>query len=353
MRIGVLLPNWVGDVVLATPLLRALRRRFSRGEIVAIARPMFVPLLAGTDWIDRWQPWERHGRGWLGRTWQLVRNLRREKLDALLVTRNSPSAAVVARLSGARQTIGYARRGAGLLLSTPLPPPRSGGKLTPISAVDYFLALARPLGCHGESQTVELATLPADELLAAEQWQRLGLPDGERVVLLNSGGAYGTSKQWPAEHSARLARRIADELGVTVLVLCGPSEREAAAAIAAAADHPRVLSLAGEDVSFGVTKALARRARLLVTTDSGPRHIAAAMGTPTITLFGPIDPRWSENYQPGAMHLRLPLDCSPCGKRVCPLGHGRCMSELTPDLVLRAVSHALTQPYTAQARQVA
>ena len=80
-----------------------------------------------------------------------------------------------------------------------------------------------------------------------------------------------------------------------------------------------------EDVRFGITKAIIRRSRLLVSTDSGPRHLAAALGTPTITLFGPIDPRWSENYQPGAIQLRLALECSPCGRRVCPLKHHRCM----------------------------
>jgi heptosyltransferase-2 len=113
--------------------------------------------------------------------------------------------------------------------------------------------------------------------------------------------------------------------------------------LATAANHPRVLSVASEDVSFGPTKAVIRRAALLVTTDSGPRHIAAAVGTPTITLFGPIDPRWSENYQPDAVNLRLPLECSPCGKRACPLGHHRCMRDLTPDMVMRAVKQVLNR----------
>jgi heptosyltransferase-2 len=161
------------------------------------------------------------------------------------------------------------------------------------------------------------------------------------VVLLNIGGAYGNAKHWPREHSIELSRRLASEFGLTVLVLCGPTERADAASLAATASHPRVLSLAEEDVRFGPTKAIIQRARLLVSTDSGPRHIAAAVGTPTITLFGPIDPRWSENYQPGAVHLHLPLECSPCGRRVCPLGHHRCMRDLTPDLVLQAVERAL------------
>jgi heptosyltransferase-2 len=160
-------------------------------------------------------------------------------------------------------------------------------------------------------------------------------------MLLNAGGAYGQAKHWPAEYCVSLALRVADEFGLTTLILCGPQEREAAAAIERSANHPQVRSLAQEDVSFGTTKAIIRRSRLLVTTDSGPRHIASALNTPTVVLFGPIDPRWSRNYQRDSIELSVPLDCAPCGRRVCPLGHYRCMRDLTVDQVLRAVGHVL------------
>src|SRR5688572_3440295 len=98
MNLGVMLPNWVGDLVMATPTLRALRHQFPGANIVGIARPYLLPLLDGTDWLTRRLPWEHHGRGWSGRTWQLIRTLRRERLDAMLVLRNSGFAAGVARL---------------------------------------------------------------------------------------------------------------------------------------------------------------------------------------------------------------------------------------------------------------
>jgi lipopolysaccharide heptosyltransferase II len=341
MNIGVLLPNWVGDVVMATPTLRALRRHFPQATITGIARPYLLPLLAGTDWLSQTIAWEHHGRGWIGRTWKLVRQLRRERLDAVVVLRNSGFAAGIARLSRARQVVGYARRASRLFLTTALAAPREVGKFTPISAVDYYLELAYALGCPKEPRQLELPITADDRAAADAAWQSLRLPDSNEVVLLNIGGAYGNAKHWPREHSIELARRLADDWALTVLILCGPSERADAASLVAAANHPRVLSLADEDVRFGPTKAIIQRARLLVSTDSGPRHIAAAVGTPTITLFGPIDPRWSENYQPDAIHLRLPLECSPCGRRVCPLGHHRCMRDLTPDMVLQAVGQQL------------
>ena len=110
------------------------------------------------------------------------------------------------------------------------------------------------------------------------------------------------------------------------------------------ANHPQVKSVADEKLSIGLSKALIRRSRLMITTDSGPRHLAAGLGTPTISLFGPTDPVWAENYQPGAVKLRLNLDCSPCAKRVCPLGHHRCMRNLPVDRVLGAIWDQLQIP---------
>jgi heptosyltransferase-2 len=267
--------------------------------------------------------------------------LRNERLDVLLLLRSGLSAGVLARLSGARYTIGNARRGLGWLLTNPVTPLAAGRRSEPVSAVDDYLNIVATLGLTTNSRELELATTPENEAAADGVWQRLALPPGDRVLLLNTGGAYGQAKHWPAEYSVSLAIRAADEFGLTTLVLCGPAEREAAAAIENSANHPLVRSLAGEDVSFGTTKAIVRRSKLLVTTDSGPRHIASALNTPTVVLFGPIDPRWSRNYQRESIELSVRLDCAPCGCRVCPLGHHRCMRDLTVDQVLRAVGQTL------------
>jgi heptosyltransferase-2 len=101
--------------------------------------------------------------------------------------------------------------------------------------------------------------------------------------------------------------------------------------------------MADEDLSLETSKACIRRSRLLVSTDSGPRHIAAAFDVPTVTLYGPIDYRWSQNYAAQAIRLFDPLDCAPCGKRTCPLGHHRCMEDLTPQRVMAAVNMLLSQ----------
>jgi lipopolysaccharide heptosyltransferase II len=363
VNVGVMLPNWVGDVVMATPALRTLREHLPQARIVGIARPYLLPLLDGTPWLNEIIPWEHHGPGRLVRSWRMVQRLRSERLDLLILLRNSLSAGLAGRLSGAKRIVGYAGRGHRWLLSDAVPPQHRCRRSNPVSAVDEYLHLVDTLGyssgwlgsseaspqCTGVDlpsdpttrKHLELTTRPSDEAAADGVWKRLALPNPDQVMLLNTGGAYGDAKHWPAEYCVSLGLRAAEEFGLTTLVLCGPQERDAAAAIERAAGHPQVRSLAGEDASFGTTKAIIRRSRLMVTTDSGPRHIASAFETPTIVLFGPIDPRWSRNYQRRTIELRVPLDCSPCGQRICPLGHHKCMRDLTVDRVLRAVGQMI------------
>src|SRR5262249_15472319 len=158
----------------------------------------------------------------------------------------------------------------------------------------YYLKLAYAIGCAPEDQSLELATTPADELAADLVWRQFGLREG-RVVVLNSSGAFGAAKLWPVEHSAHLARRMATELNFDVLGLCGPSERQSAHQIVQLAGHPRVVGLADQPLSIGLTKACVKRSLLMVTTDSGPRHFAVAFGVPIVGLFGPTPPIWGDN----------------------------------------------------------
>jgi heptosyltransferase-2 len=344
MKIGVVLPNWIGDVVMATPTLRALRQHFgTEAEIVGIMRPYVSQVLDGTDWLDRSVYFDRKSPDRNLHSLEVVRQLRRWQPDVMILLANSLRAGAMAWLSGAKDRVGYARNGRGPLLSKRLAVPREGSKLKPISPVDYYLELAYALGCRRESPDLELATLPADEAIADGVWKKLMLDKVSRVVILNTGSAIGTSRDWPTEHYSELAKRIVSDEDAAVLVICGPRERANAAAIEGLANHPRVTSMAEHDLSLGVAKACVRRSQLMVTTDSGPRHIAAAFDVPAITLFGPIDFRWTDTQHPLAINLQNHVDCRPCGKSVCPLQHHRCMSEHTVDRVYAAVRQQLAR----------
>lgn len=343
MNLAVMLPNWIGDVVMATPTLRAIRRRFADARIVGVMRPYVADVLAGTDWFDDILFWDRRSDDGSLHTAAVARRLQSLHVDQAVLLTNSLSSAWLAWRSGARRRFGYSRNLRWPLLSHRLHAPRKWGKWLPISAVDYYLALAAALGCDDEPPHVALQLTPAERQAADVLWQKLGWRDEDDVIVLNTGGAFGAAKRWPDTYFAELASRLVQQYSARVLIICGPAEQEAAAAIEKSANHARVASLAGEAMSIGLSKACVARSRLMITTDSGPRHFAAAFGVPAVSLFGPTDPRWSMNYHAGELSLQQTVPCGPCGRRVCPLKHHRCMRELTVQRVFAAASTALQQ----------
>lgn len=348
MNVGVFLPNWIGDVVMATPTLRALRRRVGRdGRLVGIMRPYVSQVLAGTPWLDDELFYDPKSRNPYLRGRMLVRLMREERFDAVVLLTNSLRTAALAWLGGAKRRIGYARSLRGPLLTDRLTPLVDGrtwygaAQYRPAPVLDYYLELAYAFGCEQESARLELATSAADERAADDVWRRLGLPAGKRTIVFNSGGAFGAAKLWPNEYFAELARRLVAETGRSVLMLCGPAEKDVARDVVARANDPRVVGLHDEKLSLGLSKACVRRAEMMVTTDSGPRHFAAAFGVPVVSLFGPTHIEWSENHFADAVHLQKRLPCGPCQQRVCPLGTHQCMRELSVDEVAAAARRLL------------
>ncbi len=231
MRIGVFVPNWVGDVAMATPTLRALRQRFPAARIVGVVRPYVADVLAGSPWLDEQIFYHPRAADRGQRFAAVLRQLRDEQLDAAVLLTNSFRTAALAWASGARRRVGYVRYGRGPLLTDKLYQPRRAGKWLPIPAIDAYLQLAYALGCPWESSRLELATSAADEAAADAVWRRHDLPPREHMAVLNSSGAYGAAKLWPTSYFAELARRLAQEQQMGVLVACGPAERELAAEI--------------------------------------------------------------------------------------------------------------------------
>jgi len=344
MKIAIFLPNWLGDLVMATPTLRAMRRHFGRdARLVGILRPYLAEVLGGIDWLSEQWYYDPRATDRDVRPLALVRRMRREQFDSVVMLTNSLRTAIVALLSGAPKRIGYVRYGRGPLLTTKLYPRRRGFRLLDSPMVDTYLALAEAVGCGNESPRLELATTAADELSADAVFRRLGLRNEGRLITFNSSGAYGGAKLWPAEYFARLARRVVRELDHDVLMMCGPNEREIARQVVQLAGSPRVCSMADQPLDLGTAKACIRRGRLMVSTDSGPRHVAAAFGKPLVTLFGPMLPVWGANPTQRMANVLLELDCIGCHKRVCPLGHHKCMRELTVDRVFAQVVNLLRE----------
>jgi heptosyltransferase-2 len=295
---------------------------------------VIADVLQGLEYFDSWFLWSPKSKRPLERTWPVLRALRRERFDLAVLLPNSFHSAAIAWLAGAKRRVGYRRDGRGWLLTDRLNPPRTGSELQPSPIIDYYLKLAKHLGCPRQTYRMDLRTTLADEQAADTIWRAHGLGRNQRVIVLNPGAAFGGAKCWPTAHFGELARRLGGLKETQVLVICGPMEHKVAREIVKRAGRATVHSLADSPLSIGLSKACVRRADLMITTDSGPRHFAAAFDVPVITLFGPTHIEWSETYFTKAVHLQKKVPCGPCQLRECPLDH-RCMKDLTPDEVFR------------------
>jgi len=341
-RIALFLPNWIGDVVMATPAIRAVHEAFPAADLFAVGKPYVADVVEGSPWFKEFLPFNKSGPR-SQRLLSLAARLRHEKIDAAVLFPNSFRSALAARLGGAKTIVGFARYGRGFLLSNRLEAERDArGRFVPKPVIDDYNRLAMALGTTDPGHRMKLFTTDADEAAAAAVWQRFNLERFSKVVAVNPGAAFGASKHWPGESFADLTRKLTRSHDCGVIVLCGPSERDIARSIAMTSRCPRVFSLAEEKLSLGLTKAIVRRCDLLVTTDSGPRHFAAAFDRPVVTLFGPTHIEWTETYFDKAIHLQQKVPCGPCQLRVCPLDH-RCMKSLTAETVLKASEQLLAR----------
>lgn len=343
MRLGVFLPNWIGDVVMATPAMDSLRELAGpRGHLVGVMRPYVGDVVDGLGLFDRHVFYKPKATDADLRGRAVINALKEEELDAVVLLTNSLRTAWLAWRSGVDERIGYERDGRSWLLTTRLRDPRHRGRRAPLPQIDSYLNLAYAAGGAWRAPTLRLATTTDDEQRADKAWRRFGLAPSDRVVVFNTGGAYGDAKSWPKQHFAELGERLVAETGVTVVINCGPGEREAADEIARLSNSPRVLSLGQmDDLPIGLSKAIIRRSRLLVSTDSGPRFFGIAFGKPVVSLFGPTDPGATKTHYAAEERLSLALDCQFCWERSCPLAHHRCMTELTVDRVLGVVRRSL------------
>lgn len=352
-----MLPNWVGDACMATPALRALRTELpAETKIHWVGRPAPLAVLEGLSWSDGTlcykpgskQPISKSVSGQcqppLNRR-GLIRALRSQRFDAILYLTNSLSTAILGALAGIPRRIGYARDFRSLLLTDAIPVRDGTDDARRDPCIVNYLRLAQSIGCIAENKRTELGLLPSDQTLAQHCIDSIGLPTDRELVVLNTGAATALTKRWPIEQAAATARELACDLGLAVLIHCGPAERENANAIESLANHPCVKSMGHFDqLPLGLSKALIARARLVISTDSGPRHIAVAMNKPVVSLFGSIDPELTRSYNSTETIVTLGLACQPCGSYDCRFKHANCMSHIDSPRVVRAAKLAYRQP---------
>ncbi len=310
LRVLVVCPSWVGDAVMATPTLTRVRRAMPGAFLGALARPGIDQVLAGGGWFDDWHVDRASGVMGVKRVAQRLRPLR---YDAALLLTNSFSTALVTRVAFIPRRIGYDRDGRGVLLTHRLAAPkRPDGRWAVVSAVEYYwragealLEAAGIADAVGGERRLSLGVTEAQEQAAAQALRAVGIEPGAAYAVINPGGN-NPAKRWPAERFGAVAAHIARTRGWPVVVSGAPGEAEVIDAVVRAAGSggaggaggagggsAAVRAMVGAPGGLGAVKGVVRGARLLVTNDTGPRHIAAAFGVPTVTLFGPTDPRWT------------------------------------------------------------
>lgn len=345
-RILVAGPNWVGDAVMATPTLRALRELYPQAHIACLVRRYVKPILTGLPWIDRlltYRTGKTRAKAGKGQFLDLAARLRAGKFDLAVLLPNSFKSALVCKMARIPMLLGYDRDGRGMLLTDRLLPSKERGKFLPTPTVSYYMGLARYLGADHRDLRLELRVTPGQRLKAIEVLERCGLDvrierpgaaGGRPLVLLNPGAQYGDAKCWPAESFAQLADRLCEETGATVMLSGSPRERAILDEVQRAMKHAPV-DLAAKGLTLGALKEVVRRCDLVVTNDTGPRHLAAAFGVPVVTIFGPTHPQWTEINFEYERKVAVKVFCGPCQKKRCPLDH-RCMRRITPEMVLQS-----------------
>jgi len=320
---------------MARPLLHGMRRAHPQAEIRAVGPAALLSLLGGERTFDAGDAWPaRTGPGEPGtaareRT-RLAAELRVWRPDAALILPFSFSSAWFARGVGAAIRIGYAHELRSPLLTHALPRPARGE--THLSR--EYLALGAALGAS-EGSLPLLVPTPEAEAAAAALIGRAA-PGAERIAVMAPRSAYGPAREWPADRFAALARRLAGR-GHAVLVCGTAGERDACRRIAGEAG-PGVVSVAGE-TDLPTLAALVRRAAVALCNDSGLAHLAGAVGTATVTLYGSTSSAWTAALGPRVRVVQHPPVCSPCFRRTCRIGY-RCLTGLGLDEVDGAVREA-------------
>jgi lipopolysaccharide heptosyltransferase II len=318
-------PGAIGDLLHTLPALNALRKKFPAAHVTVVVSPGLESLIQGTPVADRVQIFDKAKlKGQLKDFIEFGLRLRDERYDLFIDMQPSMRSMVLRWLSGARHVLIYRKQKR----------PRVGERR--LHAAENFLETLRPVGIDISIDNIELQVAPEiltniDHFLTARNIDT----DRPLIALNCSVGAARPARNWFPERFALLADRLISELGAQVIFVGGSEDRELVRRVLADM-HNKAASSAG-DLSIPESAALLAKCRCLVSADTGPLHLAAAMQTPVVGLFGSTDPRRTGPIGRRHQVIIKGLACVPCEEKKCPLGTRTCMADITVDEVFKAV----------------
>ncbi len=319
----------IGDVILATPVLENLQRAFPCAQIDFLTEKPCAPVVAGQPAIHEVLVLDRKLKG-ASRT--LIQQVRRRRYDAVFDLFGNPRSAVLTWLSGAPTRVGFLFRGRKYAYNVKVEP--RGDR---VHEVEFNLDALRALQIPIVSRQLRVAVDAESENFAAQFWRENELQDRLVVGLNASGGWY--TKRWPLESFAQLGDRLRRELNAVVLLLWGPGELDDVKAIAQMMQEP---SLLAPPTNLKQLAALLSRLTLLASNDSGPLHLAAAVGTRVVGIYGPTRPDlqgpWGDGHE---TVVKAGLPCLGCNGVTCKIVTHDCMKKLEVDEVWETVQKCL------------
>jgi len=327
-KILVRVPNWIGDAVMCLPALESLKALYPSSEIFLLAKPSVVPVFENSPALAGFILVEggRHS-GFFG-TLRLSRELRARDFDLAVLFQNAFGAALVSFLAGVKERVGYARDMRSALLTKAVP---VSAEIKKRHQIFYYLNIIKALGAKVPEAPVPKIYITGKEAASARAFlEREGL-SGKPVFGAAPGAAFGPAKRWPVERFAAVLKGLVDEYKGGALVFGGPDDKEACAGVKAAL--PSTIDLSGK-MTLRESSALVALTSVFITNDSGPMHLAAAIGVPTIGIFGSTEDSLTGPTGPKAASVREKIECSPCFKRECPFGHYECLKRVETKSVI-------------------
>lgn len=323
--------NWLGDAVMTTPAIGAIRESFPSARISLLANPQVAEMFLRHADVDEVIVYDRRGRhgGFRGK-FRIAAELRERKFDLAILLQNAIDAAIITFLAGIPKRMGYRTDGRGFLLTHGCPVTPETGRL---HHVDYYLAM---LGTYGITTSVKrqrLTVTPEERESVDELLSVNGISKSDFVLGVNPGATYGSAKRWYPDRFAAVADRLSAEWGARVVVTGGPGEADIAADIERNMTYP-CLTMAGK-TTVRELMALIERCDFFISNDSGPMHMAAAFDVPVVAVFGPTDHTTTSPFSSKMVIVRKETDCAPCMLRECPTDH-RCMTAVTVEDVVTA-----------------
>lgn len=331
-RIVVRGTNWVGDAVMTIPALRELRRLFPDAHLTLATRPWAKELFAEADFLDDLLVYDRRG---VGSVFSQIREWKSRQFDLAVLFQNAFEAALIPALARVPVRVGYSTEGRGILLTHPveLPEWRSSKHevfyyLNIVAELERLVTGKKPAISDREPNSA-LRISDARKTEGLNLLHAQGIGGDRKIVALCAGSINSRAKRWPAERFAALADLLIDSQA-QVLLIGSPEELDVSLEVAGQMRNKPVMLTGKTSLSQAVE--ILNSVDLLVTNDTGPAHIAAALGRPTLVIFGPTNPLTTRPFSSVAEVVRHPPDCAPCMLRDCPIDH-RCMTAISPEEV--------------------